>query len=160
VSERHFEYGEAVRVIRNIRDDGTFPGAHRGRMLIPRGSIGFVRNRGTFLQDQVIYEIHFIECGGMVVGCREEELIDADAEWRPSLFEFREQVLAAKQLVINGEMIAAIGDEGQVIKVVPQGEEGIAYHVHFSGRTLMVPEAALNPKPQEEEPVEEPMVEA
>lgn len=155
MSEQYFEYGEAVRVIRNIRDDGTFPGAQRGKMLIPRGSIGFVRNRGTFLQDQVIYEIHFIDCGGMVVGCREEELIAADAEWLPSRFEFREQVLAAKQLVINGETIAEIGDEGQVIKVVRQGEAGIAYHVHFPGRTLLVPESALNPKPQPEEVVRE-----
>ena len=54
MSETHFDYGQAVRVIRNIRDDGTYPGAQRGTLLVRRGSVGFVRNRGTFLQDQVM----------------------------------------------------------------------------------------------------------
>ena len=143
--ETHFEYGQAVRVIRNIRDDGTFPGAQRGTLLIPRGSIGYVHNRGTFLQDQVVYEIHFMDCNDSLVGCREEELIDADAEWVPSRYEFREHVTAAKKLVINGETIAEIGDEGRVYKVVRQADDSVAYHVRFPGHTLMVPEAALNP---------------
>ena len=145
MSETNFEYGQAVRVIRNIRDDGTFPGAQRGTLLIPRGSIGYVRNRGTFLQDQVVYEIHFMDCNDSLVGCREEELIDADAEWVPSRYEFREYVRAARKLVINGETIAEIGDEGRVYKVVRQADDSVAYHVRFPGHTLMVPEAALNP---------------
>ena len=54
-----FEYGEAVRVIRNVRNDGTFPGEPTGRLLIRRGSIGYVRDVGTFLQDQLIYSVDF-----------------------------------------------------------------------------------------------------
>ncbi len=149
MSETNFEYGQAVRVIRNIRDDGTFPGAQRGKLLIRRGSVGFIRNRGTFLQDQVIYEVHFIDDGDIVIGCREEELIDVDAEWVESRFEFREQVRAAKLLIADGKTIAHIGDEGQILKVLRHGEDGVAYHVRFPGHTLVVPQGALKPAEQE-----------
>lgn len=155
MSEGNFEYGQAVRVIRNIRDDGTYPGAQRGNLLIRRGSVGFIRNRGTFLQDQVIYEVHFIDDGDIVIGCREEELIDVDAEWVESRFEFREKVRAAKLLLANGVTIAHIGDEGQVLKVLRNGESGIAYHVRFPGHTLVVPQSALEPAEIIEETVEE-----
>ena len=145
MSETNFEYGQAVRVIRNIRNDGTYPGENTGSLLIRRGSVGFIRNRGTFLQDQVIYEVHFLDCDGKVIGCREEELIDAEDEWVESRFEFREKVRAAKLLVASGVTIAHIGDEGQVLKVLRNGENGVAYHVRFPGHTLVVPETALNP---------------
>jgi nitrogen fixation protein NifZ len=55
-----FEYGESVRVIRNIRNDGTFPNIATGALLIKRGSVGYVTNIGTFLQDQIIYTVHFL----------------------------------------------------------------------------------------------------
>ena len=32
-----FEYGDGVRVLRNIRNDGTFPGARTGALLVRRG---------------------------------------------------------------------------------------------------------------------------
>jgi nitrogen fixation protein NifZ len=89
----------------------------------------------------VIYEVHFME-DGRVVGCREEELIDANAEWVPSLYEFREQVRSRKRLGVNGTIIAEAGDVGQVLKVLRQ-QDGVAYHVRFPGHTLLVPEAAL-----------------
>lgn len=143
MSERYFDYGAEVRVIRNIRNDGTYPGEKTGTLLVRRGSVGYVRSRGTFLQDQVIYEIHFID-EGKVVGCREEELIDAAEEWIPSRFEFREQVRAAKQLSATGEILVDIGDVGQIIKVLRHHQGGVAYHVRFPGRTLLVPESALD----------------
>jgi nitrogen fixation protein NifZ len=149
VSETHYDYGQAVRVIRNIRNDGTYPGIDTGKLLVRRGSFGYVRSRGTFLQDQVIYEIHFMDDDGILVGCREEELIEADAEWVESRFEFREKVRAAKLLVAAGTTIAHIGDEGQVLKVLRHGENGVAYHVRFPGHTLVVPESALNPAGEE-----------
>lgn len=143
-----FEYGQAVRVIRNIRNDGTFPGEKMGTLLIRRGTVGYVRNRGTFLQDQVIYEVHFIE-EGRVVGCREEELIDLDTEWVESRYEFREKVRAAIKLASNGEVLVEEGDVGQVLKVLRDSQQGIAYHVRFPGRTLLVPETALLPVEEE-----------
>jgi nitrogen fixation protein NifZ len=143
MSTPYFDYGEAVRVIRNIRNDGTFPGARTGHLLVRRGSIGYVRSRGTFLQDQVIYEIHFMD-QGRVVGCREEELIAAAAKWVPSRFEFREKVTPTMRLSASGRIIAEPGDVGEIIKVLRHQESGVAYHVRFPGHTLMVPEHALN----------------
>ena len=145
MSETSFEYGQAVRVIRNIRNDGTYPGIDTGKLLVRRGSVGYVRSRGTFLQDQVIYEVHFMDDDGILVGCREEELIDADEDWVETRYEFREKVKAARILAVDGNIIANLGDEGQVIKVLRHGESGIAYHVRFPGHTLVVPEAALDP---------------
>lgn len=143
MSEFSFDYGHAVRVIRNIRNDGTYPGEKTGNLLVRRGSVGYVRSRGTFLQDQVIYEVHFMD-EGKVIGCREEELIDAEDEWIPSRFEFREQVKATRRLSSNGEILAEIGDVGQIIKVLRHHEGGVAYHVRFPGRTLLVPETSLD----------------
>ncbi len=143
MSETIFDYGHEVRVIRNIRNDGTYPGEKTGNLLVRRGSVGYVRSRGTFLQDQVIYEVHFMT-EGKLIGCREEELIDAEAEWIPSRFEFREQVKSKMRLSVHGEIIAEIGDVGQVIKVLRHHEGGVAYHVRFPGRTLLVPETSLD----------------
>ncbi|MCG7955160.1 MAG: nitrogen fixation protein NifZ, partial [Candidatus Thiodiazotropha endolucinida] len=64
-----YEYGEAVRVIRNLRNDGTYPGEVTGRLLVRRGSVGYVRDVGTFLQDQLIYTVDFIDQNRRV-GCR------------------------------------------------------------------------------------------
>lgn len=143
MNERYFDYGHEVRVIRNIRNDGTYPGEKTGNLLVRRGSVGYVRSRGTFLQDQVIYEVHFMD-EGKVIGCREEELIDAEDEWIPSRFEFREQVRSTKRLSANGEILVEIGDVGQVLKVLRHHQDGVAYHVRFPGRTLLVPESSLD----------------
>ena len=75
-----FEYGSAVRVTRNVRNDGTFPGFPTGALLVRRGSVGFVRDVGTFLQDQIVYTVHFLE-DDRIVGCREEELLSWDEPW-------------------------------------------------------------------------------
>jgi nitrogen fixation protein NifZ len=139
-----FDNDAEVRVIRNIRNDGTYPGEKIGNLLIRRGSVGYVRSRGTFLQDQIIYEVHFVE-QGRVVGCREEELIGADEEWVPSRFEFREKVKSKLQLAVKGTVIAQIGDVGEIIKVLRWHDDGVAYHVRFPGHTLLVPEASLEP---------------
>ncbi len=144
----NYDYGAAVRVIRNLRNDGTFPGMATGELLIRRGSIGYVRSRGTFLQDQIIYEVDFLDAGRLV-GCREEELIEADAPWRGSRFEFREKVCAAKRLSNGEAVLVEIGDEGQVIKTLFDDPDEVHYHVRFPGRTLLVPESALEPAPDE-----------
>ena len=46
-----------MRLIRNVRNDGTFPGMDVGKLLVRRGSVGYVRDVGTFLQDQLIYSV-------------------------------------------------------------------------------------------------------
>jgi nitrogen fixation protein NifZ len=150
-----FEFGEAVRVIRNVRNDGTYPGMDTGEILIKRGSVGYVQNVGTFLQDQIIYSVHYIDVN-MVIGCREEELIRETEHWAPSRFEFRDKVTTNRILAVNGEIIASPGDVAEVLKVVsePAAEAEdeaemepaeVQYHVRFPGRTLQVFESMLEP---------------
>ena len=141
--EERFDFGEPVRVTRNVRNDGTYPGMPVGELLIRRGSVGHVIEVGTFLQDQVIYTVHFLDHGRMV-GCRAEELIPADAPWNPSRFEFRDKVVCSIDLGVRGEVIAAKGAEGEILKVL-RDSQPMQYHVRFPGRTLQVPENVLEP---------------
>lgn len=147
-----------VRVTRNVRNDGTYPGAERGELLVPRGSVGHVRDVGTFLQDQIIYTVFFPDVDRMV-GCREEELIDAEAPWVVTRFEARDRVTPARRLAVHGEVVAEPGTVGEVIRVVRDAQPGPAYHVRFPGRTLQVPEKALAPLAAEVPPVTDEEVE-
>lgn len=142
-----FEYGDEVRVIRNVRNDGTYPGEETGRLLVRRGSLGYVRDVGTFLQDQLIYTVDFVD-QQRLVGCREQELQAADDPWIPTRFEFREKVTPRIRLGIGGEIIASPGDSGEIEKVLRDQVGGPAYHVRLNGRSLVVPESALEPAPE------------
>jgi len=138
-----FQQGDAVRVIRNIRNDGTFPGEEVGALLVRRGSVGYVRDLGTFLQDQIICSVHFLDCNRLV-GCREEELQAEADPWLPNRFEFREKVTPRLPLALGGKVIAAPGEIGEIVKVLRDLPGGIQYHVLIAGRTLQVPESALD----------------
>lgn len=140
--EGHFDYGEAVRVRRPIRNDGTFPGEPTGALLVRRGSVGYVVDRGIFLQDQVVYAVHFPE-QGCRVGCRAEELQPADEPWVPTRFDRRDRVRCTRHLAVAGEIVAPLGSEGKVLELHtdPPGEP--RYTVSFNGRLLQLPEAAL-----------------
>jgi nitrogen fixation protein NifZ len=143
--DARWQLGDAVRVTRSVRNDGTYPGEETGALLIRRGSVGHVVDVGTFLQDQIIYSVHFLD-DGRIVGCREEELIGAEEPWVPSAFEFRQRVRAALALGAQGEVLVPAGATGQVLKVLRDAPGGVAYHVHFDclpGRPLIVPESAL-----------------
>jgi nitrogen fixation protein NifZ len=159
--EQRFDFGVAVRLTRNVRNDGTFPGLDVGNLLIKRGSIGYVMNVGTFLQDQIIYTINFLD-QGRIVGCRDEELISADDPWVESRFETREKVISRLALSIRGEVVVPAGSEGEIFKVLRDLPDGVQYHVHFpGGRMLQVaenlldalpdalPDAALNTTPEQ-----------
>jgi len=151
-----YEYGDEVRVMRNVRNDGTYAGLEIGDHLVKRGTTGFVTSVGTFLQDQVIYGVHFLE-EDKVVGCREEELILASEPWVPSKFEFRDKVISMISLSVSGEVIVKPGDPAEIIKVVRDHPDGVHYHARFPGRTLLVPESALDFNPEYEKQ-EEPRV--
>lgn len=137
-----FDIGDEVRVVRNVRNDGTFPGMERGELIMRRGSAGTVVDRGTFLQDQIIYTVHFLD-QDRVVGCREEELIPAADPWVPSRFEFRDKVVALKSFAVDGQVVAEAGAEGEILKVLRDAPGGVAYHVRFPGHTLMIAERSL-----------------
>ncbi len=140
--EERFDFGEAVRVVRNVRNDGTYPGMPVGELLMRRGSVGHVIEVGTFLQDQVIYTVHFLDQGRMV-GCRAEELIPAEAPWNPSRFEFRDKVLCSIDLPTSDGIVPA-GSEGEILKVL-RDHQPLLYHVRFPGKTMQVPESVLEP---------------
>ena len=141
-----WDLGDDVRVIRNVRNDGTYPGEQVGALLIRRGSTGTIIDIGTFLQDQIIYSVHFLD-EQKTVGCREEELIGGDDPWEPSLYQFRDKVTTKVTLAIEGEVIANPGDVGEILKVIGDLPTGFAYHVRFPGRTLQVPEKLLEEVP-------------
>ena len=138
-----FDYGDEVRVMRNVRNDGTYPGLEMGAPLIKRGSVGYVQSVGTYLQEYLIYSVHFLP-EDILVGCKEEELIPADEPWVESEFEFRDKVQAKIRLAINGEVLVEPNDQGEVLKVLRNMPNGVHYHVRFPGRTLLVPEKALS----------------
>ena len=145
-----FEYGADVRVIRNVRNDGTFPGKEVGELLVRRGSVGHIHDVGTYLQDQIIYRVYFIESGRMI-GCREEELIGAEEPWVDSIYEFRDRVATKIALSAKGEVVVPCGEVGTVMKILRDAPGGVQYHVHFnSGRMFQIPEVALEPAPASE----------
>jgi len=143
-----FDYGDEVRVMRNVRNDGTYPGLEMGAPLIKRGSVGYVQSVGTYLQEYIIYSVHFMP-EDILIGCKEEELIPADEPWVASEFEFRDKVQAKIRLAINSEVLVEAGGEGEILKVLRDMPNGVHYHVRFPGRTLLVPEKALRSAEEE-----------
>lgn len=139
-----FDQGDAVRVTRNVRNDGTYPLKDMGDLLVRRGHVGTVTGIGIFLQDQIIYTVHFLDID-RIVGCREEELISADAPWRPSRFEAREKVRAARRFALRGEVVAEIGTIGEVIRVDREAEGEVHYEISFPNHFLSIPESSLTP---------------
>jgi len=137
-----YNYGDEVRLMRNVRNDGTYPGLETGAPLVRRGSVGYVQSTGTYLQEYIIYSVHFMP-EDILVGCKEEELIPADKAWVPSEFEFREKVRSKIKLAVKGEVLVEEGDIGEILKVIRDMPNGVHYHVRFPGRTLLVPETAL-----------------
>ncbi|MBI5918522.1 MAG: nitrogen fixation protein NifZ [Nitrosomonadales bacterium] len=137
-----FEFGDEVRIIRNVRNDGTYPGMPIGELLIRRGSTGFVVNVGTFLQDQLIYSVNFLD-QNKIVGFREEELIAISEQWIPSKFESREKVRSKVTLAVRGEVRASPGSDGEILKVLRDEAGGVQYQVIFYDHVLQVPESVL-----------------
>ncbi|HZF71481.1 nitrogen fixation protein NifZ [Sulfuricurvum sp.] len=74
-----FRVGQRVRLVKAIRNDGTYPHARVGDVLVDAGAEGYVRKIGDFLQTIRVYEVNFIE-EGMTFGCREAELESAVEE--------------------------------------------------------------------------------
>lgn len=71
-----YRIGQRVRLIKAIRNDGTYPHAAVGDVLVEAGAEGYVRAIGDFLQTIRVYEVNFIE-EGLIFGCREAELESA-----------------------------------------------------------------------------------
>lgn len=68
-----FDYGQKVQARKHIKNDGTFPGAEIGEILVKKGDVGYVRDIGSFLQQFYIYAVEYIG-SGRIVGMRAGEL--------------------------------------------------------------------------------------
>jgi len=142
-----FDYGEKVRVIRNIRNDGTFMGADRGALLVRRGSVGFIKSMGKFLQDQVIYQVQFIE-QGFTIGCRDTEVAGINEPWIERLFERGDKVSVQTSLASDGNIVVANGDIGTVLGIESK-EDPLSYRVTFerskgeNSNSWVIPESVL-----------------
>lgn len=68
-----FRYGERVRALRHIRNDGTYAGKEIGDLLVKKGEEGVVVSIGTFLQQFYIYGVEF-PASGHRVGMKRREL--------------------------------------------------------------------------------------
>ncbi|MEH0834160.1 nitrogen fixation protein NifZ [Pectobacterium cacticida] len=136
-----FEIDQQVRVTRIVRDDGTFAGKTRGDLLVRRGSLGYVREWGVFLQDTIVYQVHFLDVD-LIVGCREQELIAGDAPWLAGAFQYGDRVSSRHSLVIRGEVVVSPGGTGRVLGGVSL-DSVFHYQVLFGQRIFQVPEKAL-----------------
>ncbi len=69
-----FMPGLKVRSTKYVKNDGTFPGAEIGEILVKKGDVGYVRDIGMFLQRYYVYAVEFVE-RGTIVGMRGRELV-------------------------------------------------------------------------------------
>lgn len=71
-----FGIGQQVKLLEDIKNDGTYPYAPIGATMIKKDSIGYIKSMGEFLQVIRVYEVHFLDTQSLieVVGCREHEL--------------------------------------------------------------------------------------
>jgi len=78
--EAKFKVGQKVRLVEDIVNDGTYPHAPIGTLMMPKGAEGYIKTMGEFLQVIRVYEVHFIgsDMEVEVVGCREHELEAVD----------------------------------------------------------------------------------
>jgi len=72
-----FRIGQHVRLIDDLRNDGTYAFAKNGEIIVTKGEEGYVRHVGDFLQTIRIYEVDFLKLG-LVIGCREFEIEPID----------------------------------------------------------------------------------
>ena len=83
---------------------------------------------------------------GRIVGCREEELIAAEAPWIDSHFKVHQKGRATRSRTIRGELRVPPSSRGEVLDLEQTGAQGVFYPTHFDclpGRPLLVPEHAL-----------------
>jgi len=81
-----FNIGECVRLIKDVKNDGTYAFSKIGEVLIKAGATGYVRHIGDFLQTIRIYEVDFLN-EGLVIGCREFELESIDDGFKDEVSE-------------------------------------------------------------------------
>ncbi|WP_052074610.1 nitrogen fixation protein NifZ [Shewanella mangrovi] len=146
-----FAPGAEVRVVRNVRNDGSFFGIEKGELIVAEGDIGIVRKHGWFLQDQIIYDVFFPETG-QLVGLRDAEVIDASLPFTPCRFRMLDFAQLTLSLASQGELLARKGDRVQVTWIdrdLTSGE--LSFTIKVADNEVQVPARALEDVPPEEE---------
>lgn len=71
-----FGVGQKVELLEDVVNDGTYPHAPIGTLMMPKGSVGYIKTMGEFLQVIRVYEVHFFgaKMDVEIIGCREHEL--------------------------------------------------------------------------------------
>ncbi len=54
-----FGVGQKVKLLNDIVNDGTYPHDKIGTLMMPKGSVGYIKSIGEFLQVIRVYEVHF-----------------------------------------------------------------------------------------------------
>lgn len=142
MTQPKYDYDTQVRVIRNIRNDSYGPDQRKGQLLIRRGTTGFIRNSGIYQQDQIIYQVHFIETD-QIIGCREVELIPANDSWIQNKFEAGDTISLKINLQYRGTIIAKKRSQHKVMRVDRSDQHAILYHFNIMNMDFEVPESAL-----------------
>ena len=133
-----FTVGHEVRVVRNIRSDGSFAGKNKGELLVEQGETGIVQGIGYFLQDQVIYEVFFPKINRLV-GLRNSEVIDAKLDWIPCLFRSLDKAKLTLALKMKETIIAVKGDIVEVQRVYRDLESGrLQYEIEVAEHLFKV----------------------
>lgn len=76
-----YERGDKVVALRDVRNDGTYPGSRIGEFLIRKGEMGYVTQVGTYLNRFYVYAVDFLE-SERLVGMRAHELERVEEEGR------------------------------------------------------------------------------
>lgn len=109
------------------------------------GSIGYVCELGVFLQDQIIYTVHFLDNGGRMVGCRKR--IDpggCTVDLTALSVVTGSPRGCHRRLEHNG---GDRGTVGEVMAVIREPDIAAHCHVLFTTQVLDVPESALEASP-------------
>ena len=74
--EPKFGIAQKVELLEDIVNDGTYPHSQIGQIMMKKGSIGYIKDIGEFLQVIRVYEVHFFgtNMDVEIIGCREHEL--------------------------------------------------------------------------------------
>ena len=144
-----FQCGDEVRVIRTIRNDGSWFGKEKGQVLVEAGLTGIVRTYGFFLQTQIIFQVYFPD-ENKVVGVRNEELIPASVVWVPRLFHRADRVRLSRTLMMGGNCIAQLGDVVEIRNAYRNLENGeLTYQIELGALTFTLDAAVFVPLEQE-----------
>ncbi|WP_455756329.1 nitrogen fixation protein NifZ [Sulfurimonas sp.] len=82
--EPKFFVGQKVKLLEDIVNDGTYPHAKIGTLMMQKGSIGYIKDMGEFLQVIRVYEVHFFgaDMDLEIIGCREHELESMEDDFK------------------------------------------------------------------------------